>query len=91
MSANPEVLVCQQTSCLAENSAAILAKFQQHGAAAVAGPCQGQCHLAPTVRILTDQTWYCRVRLEDVGTIATQHLVLKTPVAKILHPRFHPR
>jgi (2Fe-2S) ferredoxin len=43
------------------------------------------------VRVLPDETWYCRVKPADVPTIVEHHLEGGEPVAELLHPRFHPR
>jgi len=49
----------------------------------------GQCSSGPTVHILPDDTWYCRLRPEDVAVIVEQHFGQGQPVAAYLHPRFH--
>ena len=41
--------------------------------------CMGQCSSGPTVRIMPDNTWYCRVQPEDVDTIVNQHLKAGPP------------
>jgi (2Fe-2S) ferredoxin len=51
--------------------------------------CQGQCTTSPTVRILPEETWYCRVKEEDVNTIVQQHLQEHQPVKNKLNPRIH--
>jgi (2Fe-2S) ferredoxin len=87
-------MVCQHTSCLAAGSAAVLAAFE----AAEVGDfsvtscgCQGQCSAGPTVRIIPEETWYCRVQPEDVPQIVEQHLIGGKPVEDKLHPRIHLR
>ncbi len=52
--------------------------------------CQGQCHLGATVRVMPDEVWYCRVKPQDVETIAQSHLQNDQTVDRLLHPRFHP-
>lgn len=52
--------------------------------------CQGQCSTGPTVRVLPDETWYCRVQPQDVPDVIERHLLHGKPVARLLHPRFHP-
>jgi (2Fe-2S) ferredoxin len=87
------VLVCQYTNCQANGSTAVLEAFLAHSVEAVevAGSgCQGQCNLGPTVRVLPDETWYCRVKPDDVPEIVHSHLQQGTPVDRLLHPRFHP-
>jgi (2Fe-2S) ferredoxin len=87
-----QVLVCQYVNCLANGSALVLAEFLRQDLTdveVVASACQGQCNMGPTVRILPDETWYCRVQVEDVAAIAHQHLQQGQPVKALLHPRFH--
>lgn len=91
---NKRVLVCQYQSCLANGSAEVLAAFLAGSTPDVsisASECQGQCHLGATVRVLPDEVWYCRVKLEDVAAIVHQHLQQGHPVERLLHPRLHPR
>lgn len=94
MSSQKQVLVCQHQSCVANGASDVLAAFLSNSVPActiVASECQGQCNVAPTVRILPDGVWYCRVKADDVSTIATQHLQQDQPVQRLLHPRFHAR
>lgn len=101
---NKQVLICQYRSCLANGSAEVLAAFLAHTTLAdttlantvsdvsiVASDCQGQCNLGVTVRVLPDEIWYCRVRVQDVETIVTQHLQQGHPVEELMHPRLHPK
>jgi (2Fe-2S) ferredoxin len=88
------VSVCQYRSCERSGSAAVLAAFREANLPGVlisASDCMGQCASGPTVRVTPDNVWYCRVKPEDVGAIATQHLQHDEPVERLLHPRFHPR
>ena len=87
------VLVCQHTSCLAAGSAAVLAAFEaaQTEFTVKACGCQGQCSSGPTVRIIPEETWYCRVQPNDVPLIVEQHLIGGKPVEDKLHPRIHLR
>jgi len=89
-----QVLVCQYVNCVANGSQNVLAAFQESGVSDVeiiAAECQGQCNMGPTVRVLPDETWYCRVKPEDVPTIAEQHLQQGKVVDRLLHPRLHPK
>jgi (2Fe-2S) ferredoxin len=89
-----QVLVCQYIDCQRNGSAAVLAEFQDQSPAnveIVASDCQGQCNMGPTVRVLPDETWYCRIKPKDVATIVEQHLKRDEPVSDLLHPRLHPR
>ena len=72
----------------------MLETFQTYGEAGFtvrAVACQGQCNMGPTVRILPDETWYCRVKVADVAEIVERHLQHDQPVDRLLHPRLHPR
>jgi (2Fe-2S) ferredoxin len=88
-----QVLICQYQSCLANGSAEVLAAFltADCDAEIVASECQGQCNMGATVRILPDETWYCRIKPEQVHEIVESHLQQGQPVEKLLHPRFHPK
>lgn len=94
MSSSKQVLVCQYQSCIANGASEVLAAFLLNpvpDCTIVASDCQGQCNAGATVRILPDEVWYCRVKADDVGTIAIQHLQQGQPVQRLLHPRFHAR
>lgn len=89
-----QVLVCQYVNCRANGSAEVLAEFLNcpvAGVEVIGSECQGQCNMGPTVRVLPDETWYCRVKPEDVVEIAEQHLKGDQVVDRLLHPRMHPR
>lgn len=91
---NRQVLVCQYLNCEANSSPEVLAAFQAfpvEGVEVIAVGCQGQCNMGPTVRILPDETWYCRVKSEDVPLIVDQHLKNGKVVDRLLHPRMHPK
>lgn len=49
----------------------------------------GQCASGPTVRVMPDDYWYCRIQPSDVTLITNQHLKQDQPVKELLHPRFH--
>ncbi len=86
------VMVCQYRSCLANGSAEVLAAFQAAdvpGVTVIGTGCQGQCSSGPTVRIVPEETWYCRVKPSDVPVIMEQHLQGGKPVEAKLHPRIH--
>ncbi|MEY3299168.1 MAG: Ferredoxin, 2Fe-2S [Cyanobacteriota bacterium] len=87
------VQVCQHRTCLRHQSSEVLAAFQAYQSPQIlvaASGCMGQCSSGPTVHILPDDTWYCRLRPEDVATIVAQHCGQGQPVVAHLHPRFHP-
>lgn len=88
------VSVCQHRSCSRSGSEAVLKAFQRHQSATLmvnGCECQGQCGSGPTVRVMPDDTWYCRVQPEDVDTIVENHLVPDgKPVESLQNPRMHP-
>ncbi|MBC6478059.1 MAG: (2Fe-2S) ferredoxin domain-containing protein [Hormoscilla sp. GM7CHS1pb] len=87
------VLVCQYRSCEKNGSAAVLAAFESGeipGVEVTGSNCLGQCSTGPTVRVLPEETWYCRVQPQDVPEVIERHLLHGKPVARLLHPRFHP-
>lgn len=87
------VMVCQHSSCLANGSAKVLLTFQLADlpldTIVVPTGCQGQCSCGPTVRIIPEETWYCRVQPSDVTLIVEEHLKGGNQVQPKLHPRFH--
>ncbi|HEY9751405.1 MAG TPA: (2Fe-2S) ferredoxin domain-containing protein [Coleofasciculaceae cyanobacterium] len=88
------VLVCQYINCQQNGSVDVLAAFQAHPVRDVeilASECQGQCNMGPTVHVLPDEVWYCRVKPVDVALICDQHLIMGKPVERLLHPRLHPK
>jgi (2Fe-2S) ferredoxin len=92
MPATPTIYVCQYHNCHDRGSAQTLATFMDQlpdGMIAVASRCMGQCSSGPTVRVATDETWYCRVQAEDVQTIIDQHLLGGEPVIAKLNSRLH--
>jgi (2Fe-2S) ferredoxin len=78
---------------LRSRSDQVLAAFQAikiPGVFATGSGCLGQCGSGPTVQVMPDGIWYCRVAPEQVSVIAEQHLRQNKPVKPLLHPRFHP-
>ncbi|TVQ07080.1 MAG: (2Fe-2S) ferredoxin domain-containing protein [Leptolyngbya sp. DLM2.Bin27] len=87
------VQVCRHRSCDRGGSAAVLAAFRQHQSGHILiaeSGCMGQCSAGPTVKVMPGNTWYCRVKSEDVPRIVEQHLEQGKLVCDRLHPRFHP-
>lgn len=87
-------MVCQHRSCLRNGAEAVLGAFRAAVSPEVfvsASDCMGQCASGPTVRVMPEGMWYCRIKPEDVPLIVTQHLEHDQPVEALLHPRFHPR
>ncbi len=96
MNPTTEIWVCQNRDCLAQGAAEVLAEFvaltqDQPEIRPIGCECQGQCNMGVTVRVIQDQTWYCRITPDDVGPIVEQHLVAGQPVQSLLHPRWHPQ
>lgn len=88
------VFVCQNRSCLNQGSERVFEAFQSAeipGVTLEKSGCLGQCSSGPTVRILPDETWYCRVQPPDVPLIIEQHLIGGEPVEAKLNPRLHLR
>lgn len=89
-----EVRICQYINCQRQQASDVLAAFEAQsvpGVTLVPSDCLGQCNLGATVYVLPDEIWYSRVRPEDVPEIVEQHLRGNEPVARLLHPRFHPK
>ncbi|MEL6332917.1 MAG: (2Fe-2S) ferredoxin domain-containing protein, partial [Cyanobacteria bacterium J06626_26] len=87
------IQVCQYRSCQRFNSAAVLKALKQHASPELmvaASSCLGQCGSGPTVRVVPDNVWYCRVRPQDADEICEQHINQGKPIKRLLHPRFHP-
>ena len=90
------VFVCQNQSCLRQNSQEVLKTFKAETENLVnvnieASACLGQCSTGPTVRVTPDEIWYYRVKPDRVPLIVVQHLKGNKPVDDMLNPRMHPR
>jgi (2Fe-2S) ferredoxin len=86
-------MVCQHRSCERNYSPDVLTALQAiapPGVLIASSGCLGQCGSGPTVQVMPDQTWYCRVKPEDASEIVESHLKGDRPVRRLLHPRFHP-
>ncbi len=72
------VMVCQHSSCLVQGASELLLAWQTaalpEDVIVMTSGCQGQCSTSPTVRIIPEETWYCRVKPEDVNQIVEEHL-----------------
>ncbi|WP_323363080.1 (2Fe-2S) ferredoxin domain-containing protein [Leptothoe sp. PORK10 BA2] len=87
------IQVCQYRSCQRFDSDAVLTALKQYASPdlmVAASACLGQCGSGPTVRVVPDNVWYCRVRPNDADEICAQHIEQGKPVQRLLHPRFHP-
>ncbi|MDY6783496.1 MAG: (2Fe-2S) ferredoxin domain-containing protein [Cyanobacteriota bacterium] len=89
------VMVCQNTSCRDRGSREVLEAFQAaelpEDVEAIACDCQGQCNMGPTVRVVPEEIWYCRIDVADIPRIVEEHLKNGQPVEEKLHPRIHLR
>ncbi len=88
------VQVCQHRTCQRHQSSKVLEAFKSYQSKRILvaqSDCMGQCSSGPTVRVMPDNTWYCRVQPEDVEQIVHQHLEGGERLKKRLHPRFHPQ
>lgn len=94
-SKQPSVIICQYRSCFANGSAEVLSAFESApipGIKVIGTPeCQGQCSSGPTVRVIPEETWYCRVKPSDIPIIVEEHLKGGKPVEAKLNPRIHIR
>ncbi|MEG3923269.1 (2Fe-2S) ferredoxin domain-containing protein [Microcoleus sp. D3_18a_C4] len=87
-----QVLVCQNRTCRKQNSAKVLAAFQQLSPSeveVVASSCLGQCGNGPMVLVLPEEVWYNGVCPEEVAAITEQHLRGGKPVERMLYRKFH--
>ncbi|MBF2074908.1 MAG: (2Fe-2S) ferredoxin domain-containing protein [Synechococcales cyanobacterium C42_A2020_086] len=88
------IFVCQHRSCQRQGAAKVLAAFQAAvpiGVLVSDSNCMGQCASGPTVRVMPDGIWYCRIQPPDIEPIVEQHLRGNRTVAALLHPRLHPQ
>ncbi|MEM6714224.1 MAG: (2Fe-2S) ferredoxin domain-containing protein [Cyanobacteria bacterium P01_C01_bin.147] len=87
------VSVCQHRSCSRSGAAEVLKTFQRYQSDTLmihGCECQGQCGSGPTVRVMPDDIWYCRVQPHDVETIIKNHLTANgQPVKSLQNPRMH--
>ncbi len=84
------VLICQHTACRRAGSHRVLAAFQSQpieGWTIVASSCLGHCGNGPMVWVLPDDIKYHHVLPEEVGAIATRHLLQGKPIAAMQYPR----
>jgi (2Fe-2S) ferredoxin len=86
------ILVCQNSSCLEQQGAEVLAAFRAaelpENITVYPTHCQGQCSIAATVRIVPDETWYARVKPEDVPAICAA-ICAGERLTEKLNPRIH--
>lgn len=72
LSKSVEILICQNRSCRNQGAVAVLAAVAEIASDDViyAGcSCLGKCGNGPNVLVLPAETWYHRVRPQDIPTI----------------------
>ncbi|MBW4468658.1 MAG: (2Fe-2S) ferredoxin domain-containing protein [Pegethrix bostrychoides GSE-TBD4-15B] len=87
------VLICQYRSCQRQGSSELLAAFEAaapDGVQIIPSDCMGQCATGVTVRVMPDDIWYWRVRVEHLSQIVQRHLCQNQPVIELLHSRLNP-
>ena len=90
------VFVCQNHSCLGQNSQEVLKTFQAQtenwvGLYIEPSGCLGQFSTNPTIRVTPDTIWYYRVQPNNVPSIVTQYLKGNKPLDDLLKPKIYPR
>lgn len=87
------VMICQHTACRKAGAAKVFEAFEKEilpeDIDLQKCECQGQCSSSPTVRIIPEETWYCRVQPRDVPQIVQEHLKDGNRVEHKLNPRIH--
>lgn len=87
------VLVCGGTACKSSGSAEVLKKMKEEVAAkglsdeimVVETGCHGFCENGPLVIVYPEGTFYCGVKVEDVGEIVEEHLYKGRTVERLLY------
>ena len=87
------VLVCGGTGCKSSNSLQILENFKtvlsknnlQDDVQVIKTGCFGFCEQGPIVKIMPDNTFYTRVKPEDVERIVNEHLIKGRKVPDLLY------
>ena len=77
------VLVCGGTGCKSSNSLQIIENFKsliaknnlQNDVQVIKTGCFGFCEQGPIVKVMPDNTFYTRVKPEDVERIVNEHLI----------------
>lgn len=87
------VLVCQYRTCQGRGSDRLLVLLRSadlpEDVDVLPAPCQGQCSVGPTVRILPEETWYCRMKIADGDRLVREHLHGGQVLQDKLNPRIH--
>lgn len=87
------ILCCGGTGCHASKSDVIMARFNEvlnekglaSEAKVVATGCFGFCEQGPIVKILPDNTFYTRVKSEDIEEIINEHIIKGRKVTRLLY------
>ncbi len=87
------VLVCGGTGCHASGGSDIMSAFQaelgknkiENEIKLVPTGCFGLCEVGPIVIVYPEGAFYARVKVEDVATIVTEHLLKGRIVKKLLY------
>ena len=87
------VLVCGGTGCKSSNSLQIIENFKtllsknnlQDEVQVIKTGCFGFCEQGPIVKIMPDNTFYTRVKPEDVERIVNEHLIKGRKVPDLLY------
>ncbi|MBR4804722.1 MAG: NAD(P)H-dependent oxidoreductase subunit E, partial [Bacteroidales bacterium] len=87
------VLVCGGTGCKSSNSLQILENFKsllsknnlQDEVQVIKTGCFGFCEQGPIVKIMPDNTFYTRVKPEDVERIINEHIIKGRKVPDLLY------
>ena len=97
MSVHPSpklVIVCQNTACRKSGAQKVLEAFRQLVGSDIhveGRRCLGECGNGPMVLVLPEQTWYARLRPDEVPAVVERHLWGGEPVQGCLYRKFHPR
>ncbi|WP_019508404.1 ferredoxin [Pleurocapsa sp. PCC 7319] len=91
-----KLLVCLGRSCRKYNSEQVFNNFKRNvppNTELISIGCLGQCGNGPMVlvEVKSKPIWYSEVHPDEVATIVKQHLIGKSPVKKMLYPKFHPQ
>ncbi|TVQ16194.1 MAG: (2Fe-2S) ferredoxin domain-containing protein [Leptolyngbya sp. DLM2.Bin15] len=85
-----QVRICQHTACRRAGSERVFAAFQNQAPKdwqILDSSCLGHCGNGPMVWVLPDDIRYHHVLPEEVGAIATRHLLQGKPIAAMHYPR----
>ncbi|MEL6578914.1 MAG: (2Fe-2S) ferredoxin domain-containing protein [Cyanobacteria bacterium J06621_12] len=84
------IVVCRGRSCRKYQAEEVFEQFKQNLPSHVelmSVPCLGQCGNGSMVVVESDQTWYSQVHPKEVEIVIRQHIMGKSPVAKMIYQR----